>query len=101
MASNNTVLLQTLVSAKSAKLQGTKADLVILWFGPNCPADCMVNAADKIGVQIRIVDPPVQDSDVQNRLYASVITKINKWWDFVKLEVFDLTQYKKAVFLDG
>ena len=101
MANTDQILLHTLVSAKSARLQGSKADILVLWFGPTCPDTCMVSSLDEIGAQIRVVDPPLAASDMVNKEYASVITKLNKWWDFVKIEVFNLVQYGKAVFLDG
>ncbi|KAL4551901.1 hypothetical protein Ndes2526B_g06151 [Nannochloris sp. 'desiccata'] len=101
MANTDQVLLHTLVSAQSSCLQGTKADIFVLWFGSDCPNPCMVSALDKIGAQIRVVDPPLSAADMTNKIYASIISKLNKWWDFVKIEVFNLVQYKKAVFLDG
>lgn len=101
MANTDQVLLHTLVSATSARLQGSTADIFVLWFGPACPDPCMVSSLDEIGAQIRVVDPPLTASDMANKEYASVINKLNKWWDFVKLEVFNLVQYSKAVFIDG
>jgi hypothetical protein len=101
MANTDQVLIHTLVSAQSSRLQGTTADIFVLWFGSDCPNPCMVSALDKIGAQIRVVEPPLTAADMTNKVYASIINRLNKWWDFVKLEVFNLVQYKKAVFLDG
>lgn len=101
MANSDRVLMHTLVSAKSARLHGSKADIAILWFGNECPQECMLDAADSIGAQFLMVDPPLSSADMKNKVYASIITKLGKWWDFVKLEVLNLTQYKKVVFLDG
>jgi hypothetical protein len=101
MANTDQVLLHTLVSAQSSRLQGTTADIMVLWFGSVCPNPCMVSALDEIGAQIRVVDPPLTAADMTDKEYASIINKLNKWWDFVKIEVFNLVQYKKAVFLDG
>lgn len=103
MANSEQVLLHSLVSAQSSRLQGSKADIVILWFGTTCPNPCIVKSLDALGAQIRIVDPPLTAADINinNEKYASIITKLEKWWDFVKLEVFNLVEYKKAVFLDG
>jgi alpha-N-acetylglucosamine transferase len=102
MANTDQILLQTLVSIQSSRLQGTKADSLVLWFAQNaCPSPCLVSALDKIGAQLRLVDPPLSAADMKNKQYASIINRLNKWWDFTKLEVFNLVQYKKAVFLDG
>ena len=63
MANTDQVLLQMAVSAQSARLQGTKADILVLWFGKACANPCLVSALDKIGAQMRIVDPPLSAAD--------------------------------------
>jgi hypothetical protein len=80
MANTDQVLLQTLVSAQSARLQGSTADVFVLYFGSTCPTPCMVSALDKIGAQIRVVEPPLTAADMKNEQYASIVNKLNKWW---------------------
>lgn len=101
MSNTDKTLLQSLVSAKSARLAGSTADVVVLWFGDSVPSDCLKASAAELGVHLRKVIPPLGPTDTANRLWASVVTKLDKWWDFVKLEVFNLVEYRKAVFLDG
>ena len=101
MANSDRVLIHTLVSAKSARLHGSTADVIILWFSDTCPQECMLQTAKDIGVQFIKVVPPLTAADMKNEKYSSIITKLEKWWDFLKLEVFNLTQYAKVVFLDG
>mmetsp|Transcript_66494 Transcript_66494/g.130416 ORF Transcript_66494/g.130416 Transcript_66494/m.130416 type:complete len:380 (+) Transcript_66494:1-1140(+) len=44
---------------------------------------------------------PVGPSDAKNPKTRDLISKANKWWDFVKVRTWELHPYKRIVFLDG
>lgn len=101
MSNSENTLLHVLVSSKSARLQGSAADIVVLWFGEALPSKCMQDALKGVGAKLHAVEQPIDRDKVENPQFVDVIDKQNKWWDWVKLLTFDLTEYKKVVFLDG
>jgi alpha-N-acetylglucosamine transferase len=101
MANSDRTLLHVLVSAKSARIAGSMADVVVLWFDPEPPSKCMSEALASVNGKVRMVNPPILAKDVTNKTFVKIIDKLHKWWDWVKLLTFDLTDYEKVVFLDG
>ena len=101
MSNSDQTLLHVLVSSKSARLAGSTADVVVLWFGDELPSNCMRDALRHVGAKLRVVKQPIDREAVQNKQFVDIIDKQKKWWDWVKLLTFDLTEYQKVVFLDG
>ena len=98
--------MQVLAEFCSLRAVHTRADLVLLLFGPSAhQLNARFSAAfARLGARVAIVKIPVKPSDVKYGMrlqLRTVVDQIHGWWDFVKLYAFALTQYKKVVLIDS
>lgn len=100
MGNNEEAFTHILVASNSLRNLNTSGDIVLLSFTPDVPT-CYREAYSRLCVRIKVVEEPIIPSQVTNSLYRGIINDIDKWWDFAKLLAFDMTDYRKVVFVDG
>ena len=105
MASRCFDLHQVLGSARTLRSVGTRADIVVLAFGSL--ADTVMvekgfgSVLGNLSVRVLPTSAPIFREQVSNASTQLAIDKAMKWWDFTKLRAWELTPYRRVIFLDA
>jgi hypothetical protein len=105
LASRCPDLVQALSSARTLRMHGTSADIVVMLFGELADQEIVEQGFGPLlaNLSVRALSTtiPLEPLEVTNEKTRSLIDESKKWWDFVKVRTWELHPYERIVFLDG